>query len=99
MNTYDEVGANKLVGFIDDGIYAGNENIYQYMRSINLDYFQLGGGKRNFRKLPELLKRGIFYSDEYKDYMGFLEKEAKRLECDIADLDLSDDHINYEIEW
>jgi hypothetical protein len=99
MKAYDEVGAKKLVGFVDDGIYAGNDNIYLFMRGINLDYFKLGGGKRSFRKLPELLKRGIFYSDDYKDYTDFLEKEAKRLKCKVADLELSDDDIDYEAEW
>ncbi|GAB2993827.1 hypothetical protein GCM10027284_08750 [Cyclobacterium sediminis] len=99
MNTYDEVGAKKLKKFIDDGIYSGNEYIYQFMRSINIDYIKLGGGKLNFRKLPELLNRGVSHSEEYKDYTNFLESEAKGMRCEIADLELIDDHINYEIEW
>jgi len=100
MNEFDETGAKKLVGFIDDGLYGANYAIYQYMRSINLDYFQLGGGKRAFRKLPELLKRGIFFTDEYKEYQEFLEREAKRLNCDVSDMEIDDDHIDYEhLKW
>ncbi len=100
MNSYDEVGARNLVGFIEDGLYGANEFIYHYMRSINLDYFLLGGGKRAFRKLPELLERGVFYSDEYISYKSFLEKDAERLGCAINDMDIDDDHIGYEkIKW
>ena len=100
MNEFDETGAKKLVGFIDDGLYGANYAIYQYMRSINLDYFQLGGGKRAFRKLPELLKRGIFFTDEYKEYQEFLEREAKQLNCDVSDMEIDDDHIDYEhLKW
>ncbi|WP_202967936.1 DUF6904 family protein [Chryseobacterium cucumeris] len=55
MYSYDEVGAGNLKGFIEDGLYGGNNHIYQYMRSINLDFFLLGGGKKAFRKLPDLL--------------------------------------------
>lgn len=100
MNSYDEVGAKELIGFIDDGLYGANELIYQYMRSIHLDYFLLDGGKRAFRQLPKLLKRGIFYTSEYKVYASYLEKEAARLNCEITDLEINDDHIDYEhMKW
>lgn len=99
ITTFDGPGAAKLIAFIDSGIHAGNNNIYLFMRSINIDYFQLGGGKRNFRKLPNLLKRGVLYSDEYKSYTAFLEIEAKKLKRNVIDLELNDEHVDYEIEW
>ena len=100
MNSYDETGAKELTRFIDDGLYGANDYIYQYMRSINLDYFLLGGGKRAFRQLPKLLKRGIFYTSEYKEYASYLEEEATRLKCEITDLEINDDHIDYEhMKW
>lgn len=46
----------------------------QFMRNINADYLELGGGKTAFRKLLE----------------------AQRLNCDITDLELSNDNIDYE---
>ncbi|SHN23057.1 hypothetical protein SAMN04488057_11254 [Cyclobacterium lianum] len=64
MNSYDETGARNLIPFINDGLHGANEYIYQCMRTTNLEYFLLGGGKKAFRKLPELLKRGIFYTEE-----------------------------------
>lgn len=100
MISYDEIGAKNLIGFIEDGLYGGNNHIYQCMRSVNLDFFILGGGKRAFRKLPELLKRGIYYTDEYKDYLKFLKEEAKKLNCEISELELSDDDFDYEnLKW
>jgi REP element-mobilizing transposase RayT len=59
----------------------------------------LGGGKSSFRKLPELLKRGIFYTDEYKEYESFLKKETERLKCNINDMEIDDDDIYYDVEW
>jgi hypothetical protein len=100
MNTYDEVGAKALIGFIVVGLYGGNELIYQYMRSVNVDFFLLGGGKRAFRKLPNLLKRGVYFSSEYEAYAKFLEKEAKRLGCEATDLEIDDNDIEYAgIQW
>lgn len=100
MSDYDENGAKYLTKYIEDGIYGANEYIYQYMRSINLDYFLLGGGKKAFRQLPELLKRAIIFTDEYKEYLQFLEKESKRLNCEITNIEIDDDHVDYEsMKW
>lgn len=100
MKSFDEVTAINLVRFIEDGLYGANNYIYQYMRSINLDYYMLGGGKSAFKKLPDLLKKGVFFTDEYKEYEKYLQEEAKRLSCEITDLELSDDNIDYQkIKW
>lgn len=69
------------------------------MRSTNADFIMLGGGKRAFRKLPELLKKGVLGNDEYHDYKDVLMKEAKRLNCTIDNLEIMDDHVNYEMPW
>lgn len=100
MTEYDEVGAQTLIDYISDGIYLGNNYIYQYMRVINYDYFLLGGGKKNFRKLPELLKRSVYSTDEYNSYLKFLEDCAKKEKCDISDLELKEDDSIYEnVKW
>lgn len=100
MRDFDDVGARRLVDFIDNGLYGGNEYIYHYMRSINADFIKLGGGKRAFRKLPELLKKGAFFSDEYHAYKSFLEQEAKRLECNVNEMDINDEDVPYDrIKW
>lgn len=99
MRSYDPKGAESLVEYINGGLYGGNDCIYQYMRFINADFIQLGGGKRAFRSLPDLLKKGAVGSDAYYDFMDFLTKEAKRLNCSMGDLDLDDEHVNYEMPW
>lgn len=100
MKSYDEEGAKALTGFIGDALYAANRHIYQCMRSVNLDFLKLGGGKRSFRKLPELLKRGVYYTEEYKEYEDFLEIEGKKLGCESSELELSDDDFDYEnLKW
>jgi hypothetical protein len=100
MRKFDAATSTNLIGFIEGGLHGANNYIYQYMRSINLDYYLLGGGKQAFKKLPELLRRGIFHTNEYNEYEKYLHEEAKRLSCDIADLELSDDDVDYEkIRW
>jgi hypothetical protein len=100
MKNYDEATATILAYFIEDGLYGANKYIYQYMRCINLDFLLLGGGKAAFRKLPELLRKGIFYSNEYNEYEKYLKDEAKRLNCEVTDLELDDNNFDYEkIKW
>ena len=46
------------------------------------------------------MRRGVFYTDEFKEYEIFLQQEAKRLACEISDLELSDADIDYnKIKW
>lgn len=100
MNSFDEIGARKLTPFINNGIYGANEHIYQYMRQINLEFFLLGGGKRAFRQLPELLRKGIFYSEQYESFKAKLEADAKRLNCKVLELEIDDNDFDYDgIKW
>lgn len=100
MNSYDEEGAKALIGFINDGLYGANSLIYQCMCSVNLDFLKLGGGKRGFRRLPELLKRGVYNTAEYKEYEEFLRNESKKLGCEPSELEVNDDDFDYEnLKW
>lgn len=67
MKSYDKTGAIQLGKFIDGGIYAGNEFLYQFMRSINAEYFLLGGGKKAFRKLHELFHKPLYFKQVADD--------------------------------
>lgn len=74
--------------------------LYQFMRSIDIEYLSLGGGKSNFKKLPALLKKAAYFSEEYKAYMDVLIKDGKRLDCNPSELEMDDNDISYEkIEW
>ena len=99
MLEYDKKGGNELRIFISDVIYAGNDNIYQFMRTINLEYFLLGRGKKAFRMLPKLLQKSIYGTEEYNEYTEQLIMDAKRLNCETSELEINDDNINYEIKW
>lgn len=100
LKNYDSLGATSLIAHLSGGIEAGNPYLYQFMRSINADYFELRGGKTAFRKLSSMLKRAVYGSQEYHNYNAFLILEAQRLDCEISDLELSDDHIDYDkLSW
>ncbi|MFA6152004.1 MAG: hypothetical protein WC716_11830 [Chitinophagaceae bacterium] len=99
MYAFDETGAGKLAPYISDGIYAENELLYQFMRRIDAEYFALGGGKAAFRKLPQLLKKASFFTEEFKAYNAHLHKEAKRLHCEADALELDEDESIYSIGW
>jgi hypothetical protein len=95
MNSYDNIGALKLKRFIDAGLYMGNEFVYQYMLSINIDYFKLGKSKASFRSLPKLLERGVLFSEEYNNFLEFLKRSSKELNVSISQLEIKDDDIEY----
>lgn len=99
MESYDSIGAKKLLPFLDNAIYSGNEYLHLYMRHVNATFFEMKGGKVAFRKLADLMKVAIFFSEEFKDFLNFLKSEAKKHNCNIEDLELSDEDELYEIEW
>ena len=98
--SYDEKGGMELEPFFNGAINGGTENIYQLLNSIDTDFLRLKGGKRAFRKLPELLKRGVTFTTEFQDFMKFLKQEAKILNCEISELETNDEGIDYEnLKW
>lgn len=99
MEEYDQEGAVLLSPFLEGAIHAANPCLYQFMRSVNMEYFLLGGGKESFRKLPKLMKRTQYPGSSYDNYMGFLAKEAARLKCDASELEFEEEKALYEIEW
>ncbi|WP_417198942.1 DUF6904 family protein [Bizionia sp.] len=100
MLKYDEKGGHNLKNYISGAIYGANDCIYQFMRTTNANFFRLGGGKKSFRKLPELLKMSIYSTDEYKQYLFKLKKDAAHLNCQPEDLEIEDSDIDYEkVKW
>ncbi len=46
------------------------------------------------------MQMAVYATDEYNSYHAHLVLEAQRLNCEITDLELSDDYIDYEkIKW
>lgn len=99
MFSYDSIGAMRLCTYIKENIYAGNPYLYLYMRRINAQYFTIQKGKKGFRELPNLLKMACQHTTEYQVYKDELEKDAIRLNCNASLLEVSDDDVNYDVEW
>lgn len=99
MDDFDTEVAKNLKPFLNGSLYSGNHALYQYMRKINLEYAMLGGGKKAFKQLPNLLMRGVLNSPNYKEYMNILEANAKHLGIKISDLELDDDFDYNGFVW
>lgn len=100
LNSFDPFVAAQIIPFINSSILTANKYIYQYMLYINYDYLRLKGGKSAFKKLPELLKIGIIFTEKYKEYENFLKSEANRLNVNIYDLELDGDDIDFDnLKW
>ncbi|KQK26066.1 hypothetical protein AR438_10825 [Chryseobacterium aquaticum] len=99
MENYDSAGTKKLLPYLNGAVNAGNDYLYLFMRHINASFFEMNGGKNSFRKLADLMRVSIYSSEEYDDLLIFLQSEAKKYNCNIEDLELSDDDKIYEIEW
>ncbi|AUC84795.1 hypothetical protein CW731_05575 [Polaribacter sp. ALD11] len=97
---YDEKGGLELKHFFSSGDFGENEKVYQLLNGINADFLILNGGKKAFRKLPELLRRGIPFTSEYREYEEFLKKEAKRHNCEVHELTVNENNIDFEnLKW
>lgn len=100
MHQYDIRGSEYLKPFISGGIYSANESLYLFMRRTNVDYLELGGGKKAFRKLPGILRKAVFCDKEYNEYLKILKKDAEFLGCKISQLEVNDEHIDYKnLKW
>ena len=70
------------------------------MRRVGIEYVSLRGGKKSFRKLPQILRIASYGTSEYSLYKSELESDAKRLSVDVSELELNDDEFDYEsIKW
>jgi len=95
MLDYDKKGGEELSYFIDGKIDATNEFLYQYMRSINMDFFRSSGYKKNFRLLPTIMRRSIEITQEYKHFRMQLKEDAEKLKVPTWELEFDDKSINY----
>ncbi|SED12017.1 hypothetical protein SAMN04489761_4334 [Tenacibaculum sp. MAR_2009_124] len=97
---YDGKNGMNLEPFFNGAINGGDQYIYLLLWSIDADFLRLKGGKRAFRKLPQLLKRGVMFTPEYQEYEKFIKSDLKRLNCEISQLEIDDSDIDYEnLKW
>lgn len=99
LDGFDSITGAKVKPYLNGGIYAANPLLYQFMRQLNLEFFQLGGGKNAFKKLPELLKASIYLTPEFEDLNKSLQKEAVKLGVKPRHLDFNEENSIYKIKW
>lgn len=100
MFEYDPKGAKTLVKYIEGTLFGDNQCIYQFMRSINMEYFKQRASKTLFRRLPDMLKRGVYGTDDFFEFEAYLDKSAQKIGCEKHELEFDDKHVDYEHkEW
>lgn len=99
MNDYDKLGTVNLLKYLDGAISANNEYMYQFMRNINSQFFEMRGGKAAFRKLHQLMKVSSMVTTEYQELFSLLQFEAKKYNCKIENLEVDENDAIYDIEW
>ncbi|WP_448529183.1 DUF6904 family protein [Raineya sp.] len=101
MFNYDANTAEKLLPFINGAIDAENEYLYQFLLILNAEYVALGGGKRNFKKLPDLLKATVRGTKEYESLVEYITNIGVDNDIDPTDLifDYSKMGIYDNLRW
>lgn len=94
--------ADALIPYLDGAIYCANPHLMQYMEHINyqhlfwLTYFT---PKQSLKRLSDEMAGAIYNSYRYKEILRYLQKEAKRLNCDISELTYDYSQTPYDIKW
>ena len=101
MHIYDEKGASKLSFLIKEKSgYLSSRYVYQCMRMIDVKFLELGGGKRAFRKLPNLFIVAYPYTEDNKSFVSSLEEVSFQNKINLNDLEIKDDHVDYDnLKW
>lgn len=69
------------------------------MEHINEDYLERSRlGRVPLNKLAEMMQCAAFGTMRYESYMAFLQREAKRLGCQVEELKVVIDDSVYDIE-
>jgi len=89
----------KLEPYVRGAIYAANPYLMHTMEHINIDYLQRTKMcKPSLDWLAEKMECSSFGTWQYEGYMATLRKYAKKLGCQVEDLEESVDEAVYDIE-
>ena len=85
--------------FIKGAIYAANPYLMQTMEHINVQYLQRSRfGRVPLTYLADLMVCSAFGTWDYNNYLSTLKKHARRLGCNIEDLQEKVDETVYDID-
>ncbi len=94
---YDPVAGENLKSLIGKGLSINQKYIFQIYQTIHYNFVRNTKGEKRFRDLYKSLNNYLSSdSTVHKNMMKQLEESAKRLKCDIMDIEVQDNH---SIEW
>jgi len=97
MEHYDAEGAKRLTKYLKGGISSWDPMLILMLQGINFEYLSQKPGKTRFRKLADLIKGYTsHYEETHKLWKKELDKNAKKFNCSIFDLDYEE---YPEFEW
>lgn len=102
VRKYSKRYADAVMPFLNGAIYCNNPYLEQYIETINnqhLNNLSLLSPKRAFGLLVDDLNSAVYNTNGYKEILGYLQKEAKRLDCDIVDLTYDYGAPPYDFQW
>lgn len=94
--------ANAILPFLNGAIYCANPHLMQFMEYINhqhLFWLTISTPKDAFGYLANEMAGAIYDSYHYREILKHLQKEAKRLDCDISELTYDYSQPPYDIKW
>ena len=95
---YDHKIGNEILSWYQTIGCVSKDFIISYVDDVAYEFLYGGGsGKMNFRRLPQLLRRFIEWSDKYKEYSQYMQEQASINNCTIAQL--FDSRERPEIKW
>lgn len=85
--------------YIHGAIYTGNPYLMQTMEYININFLKWGTlGNVSVEKLSEMMRPSAYGTWQYDNFQATLKKQAKKLGCEIEDLEEEGDRLLYEME-
>ena len=88
---YDPKGANLIQDFIGQRINVHDKLIYLMLQGINFEFLSQKPSKIRFRNIPSLIVGYTSpFSETHKLWRADLEKSAKRLNCEVLQIEYGD---------
>lgn len=88
LKQYDEVTAIKLVKWITEHKILLYSGVNQILDEIRMRHYTEKNGKTRFKKLNQHIELILHYTKEHLELMQHYEERAKRLNCNIENLEI-----------
>jgi len=102
IRAYSSRYAEAMMPFLDGAVYCANPHLMQYMEDINyqhLYWVRFSSPKSAFGYLVGYMSGAVYNSYNYKEILQRLQKNAKRLNCEIERLSHDYDKPPYDFKW